>query len=848
MVSGRTPRRRNPDRPGEPASGNAEDGATVVESNTQGSSSQPATDPADAHAGRTTKSAAPSGARGRVHARRVAAAEVGAVRAAISTNAATNGALATPAPAEALAQPEAGVPTAAGPVPTPAHREPTMPPRPTRSPATVHGYVRARPKVALGIVRAHRPEEDETSAAASVAEPVRPAVEPLSSNEGIFRRQATLEPGRRALFPDPITGAMSALRAAGTAFGHNASARLSSLKARPDSVPPPDLHRTVRPVLLMLVLGAFLVIVGATATGQAALVTADSSATILNTTVNADAAAVRIFVGLNLSQADLEPGGLGSDRRAALQHSLRLLTDSGGILHAALLAPDGTVLASDDGAGVGKPAPLTQELTSAVQNLQAAAAIVGPDDAGALAPLTTDSVLREYLPIINQGRVYATVAVWRDGAPILAQLEQGRIRVVVITLTAALVSALLLFFIFWAAQQRLTRQTLQLLEAARRDPLTGALNHGSLVEALTSQVDAARAGGRAIGVALLDLDNFGLLDNTYGHLAGDHVLIEVVRLLASLMPPGVTWGRYGPDEFLVMTAAGDEATLKPTVERLQATLADETLQFEDSERLPVSFSAGLCFYPTNGDSVTTLLSMAAMTLDEAKASGGDAICVAEARPPVPGHVKTFNILEGLVIAIDTKDRYTRRHSEDVARCADFLARRLALDPNTRRAIRSAGKLHDIGKIGIPDTILRKPGRLSHEEYAIVRQHVELGDLIVRDLPDIDLIRAGIRHHHERWDGQGYPGGLAAEEIPLVARILAVGDSFSGMTTTRPYRKALSVQVALKRLEDAAGSQLDARLVEIFVRGIRSVADAPLPAEPTPVSAVRALLVPGRQVA
>jgi HD-GYP domain-containing protein (c-di-GMP phosphodiesterase class II) len=237
-----------------------------------------------------------------------------------------------------------------------------------------------------------------------------------------------------------------------------------------------------------------------------------------------------------------------------------------------------------------------------------------------------------------------------------------------------------------------------------------------------------------------------------------------------------------------------------------------------------------------------------MTLDEAKASGGDAICVAEARPPVPGHVKTFSILEGLVIAIDTKDRYTRRHSEDVARYADFLARRLALDPNTRRAIQSAGKLHDIGKIGIPDTILRKPGRLSHEEYAIVRQHVELGDLIVRDLPDIDLIRAGIRHHHERWDGQGYPGGLAAEEIPLVARILAVGDSFSGMTTTRPYRKALSVQVALKRLEDAAGSQLDARLVEIFVRGIRSVADAPLPAEPTPVSAVRALLVPGRQVA
>jgi diguanylate cyclase (GGDEF)-like protein len=598
----------------------------------------------------------------------------------------------------------------------------------------------------------------------------------------------------------------------------------------------------------MLVLGAFLVIVGATATGQAALVTADSSTTILNATVSADAAAVRSFVGLNLSQADLQPGGLSAVRQATLQQGLHLLTDRGGILHAALLAADGTVLASDDGASVGQRAPLTQGLTSAVQNSQAEAAIVRRDDAGALAPLATDTVLREYLPIIHAGRVYAIVAVWRDAAPILAQLEEGRIRVVAITLTAALVSALLLFFVFRAAQQRLTRQTLQLLEAARRDPLTGALNHGTLVDTLGAQVEAARPGGGAIGVALLDLDNFGLLDDTYGHPAADHVLIEVVRLLAAWVPRGATWGRYGPDEFLVITATGDAAALEPAVERLRTMLADATLQFEGSERLPVTFSAGLCSYPTNGESVTTLLSMTAMTLDEAKASGGDAIRVAEARPPAPGYIKTFNILEGLVIAVDTKDRYTRRHSQDVARYAEFLARRLELDPDTRRAIQNAGRLHDIGKIGIPDAILRKPGRLTDEEYAIVKQHVALGDAIVRDLPDLDLIRAGIRHHHERWDGHGYLDHLAAEEIPLVARILAVGDAFSAMTTTRPYRKAVSVEEALKRLEDAAGSQLDARLVEIFVRGIRTAADAPLPTESSPLGSGQPLTLPGRQVA
>ena len=120
----------------------------------------------------------------------------------------------------------------------------------------------------------------------------------------------------------------------------------------------------------------------------------------------------------------------------------------------------------------------------------------------------------------------------------------------------------------------------------------------------------------------------------------------------------------------------------------------------------------------------------------------------------------------------------------------FLAERLGLAPELVATIRVAGLLHDVGKIGVPDGILRKPGSLTAEEYAIVKQHVALGDLIVRDLPDVEVIRAGVRHHHERWDGDGYLDRLAGEEIPLVARILAVGDAFSAMTTTRPYRKAL----------------------------------------------------------
>jgi diguanylate cyclase (GGDEF)-like protein/putative nucleotidyltransferase with HDIG domain len=421
----------------------------------------------------------------------------------------------------------------------------------------------------------------------------------------------------------------------------------------------------------------------------------------------------------------------------------------------------------------------------------------------------------------------AIAVVWRDATAILARLEDQRLRVVAITLAAALVSAVLLVFIFRAAQQRLSLQSVQLLEATRRDPLTDSMNHGSLVDALTLSVDAAKTGSGAVEVGLIDIDNFGLLNDTYGHDAADRALLEVARLLRSHLPQTCIWGRYGPDEFLVISPTGN-AALEGALSRVRSALAEFTLRFEASERLPVTVSASVCRYPENGTSVTTLLSIVAITLDEAKASGGDLIRIADGKPPTLAYASTFDVLQGLVYAVDTKDRYTRRHSEDVARYADFLARELGLDHEMRTALHTAGLLHDIGKIGIPDAILRKPGKLTDEEREIVKQHVALGDLILRDLPDIDRIRAGVRHHHERWDGQGYLTGLAADEIPLIARILAVGDAFSAMTTTRPYRKALPVEEALQRLEDAAGSQLDAFLVKTFVHGMSTVADAPLP--------------------
>jgi diguanylate cyclase (GGDEF)-like protein len=576
------------------------------------------------------------------------------------------------------------------------------------------------------------------------------------------------------------------------------------------------------------------------------MVSADFSTTTLNSTVGADAALVRLFVTSGLSPDDLGPDGITAERQATLDERLAYLVQSGQILRVEVRLPDGRVLAADQPSTRGAMAPPSSDFSTALTGLTATAGI---DDVGSSeavgAALPTTHVLREYFPLVTDGQVRAVVGVWRDAAPILATLEAVRRNIILVTVSAGVIAAIVLYFVFRSAQGRITRQTRALVDALDRDTLTGTLNHGALVDLVAAGIERARTDEAAIGVALIDVDNFRLLNETYGHAAGDQALLTVVDVLRRSLPDDVAFGRYGPDEFLVIAPAGSVHTMIDVLERMRSILVDRSLQFDASERLPLTVSAGVCLFPDHADSVTALLTVMALTLQEAKASGGDAVRVAGRTPEAEPETRTFDVFQGLIFAVDTKDRYTKQHSEDVARYGVFLAERLGLAPEVIATIRVAGLLHDIGKIGIPDQILRKPGSLTAEEYAIVKQHVALGDLIVRDLPDVDVIRAGVRHHHERWDGDGYLDRLAGEEIPLVARILAVGDAFSAMTTTRPYRKALGTDEALRRLEDAAGSQLEERLVALFVSGIETLEDAPLPG--ADVQSLR-LWTPYRQVA
>ena len=453
--------------------------------------------------------------------------------------------------------------------------------------------------------------------------------------------------------------------------------------------------------------------------------------------------------------------------------------------------------------------------------------------------IVTDSTLREYLPLSSEGTVRAVVVISRDASPILARLEVLRRDVVIVTLSAGLIAAALLYLIFRAAQGRLTRQTAALVEATRRDPLTGLLNHGAVVGILAAQVEAANARARPVEIALIDLDNFRLLNEHHGPAAGDAALQTVATLVAAASRRrALTVGRSGPDEFLLIAEVESGLDVEAIVRSVMTDLAEHSLAFEGTERLPITVSAAVCQFPDHGASMTVLLATAARTLEDAKAGGGDRIVSALRGAEATGPATGFDVLQGLVHAVDTKDRYTKRHSADVSRYAAFIAEQLGLDATFVDTIRMSGMLHDVGKIGIPDSILRKPGRLTAQEESVVRQHVALGDMIVRDVPNLDLVRDGIRNHHERWDGNGYLERLAGTDIPLIGRILAVGDAFSAMTTTRPYRKALDVREAMKRLEDAAGTQLDGDLVKAFIVGMETAADPPLPEQQARARLVR----------
>lgn len=354
---------------------------------------------------------------------------------------------------------------------------------------------------------------------------------------------------------------------------------------------------------------------------------------------------------------------------------------------------------------------------------------------------------------------------------------------------------------------------------ADRDPVTGLHNHRSVYQRLHAEKDKAQKSSKPMAVLMMDLDNFKLFNDTYGHPAGDEVLKRVAGILKRSCRDADTVARYGGDEFMVILPESNLRAAVRCAERIQTVLAKERFRCQDSATLPIGFSYGISVFPDDARDVQELVSIADRNLYHSKTKGGNQITARNGsvteRPAA--YAKGFDLFHAMVQAIDNKDGYTRKHSEEVTEYSVSMARALELDEDMIQTIQVSGLLHDVGKIGVPDHILRKPGHLTDEEYQVMKQHPVFGALIVGAMPGMEEVVHGVRHHHERYDGLGYPDGLAGTDIPLIGRIMAVADAYSAMTTHRPYRKGMTTRQALTQIRSGLGTQFDPEIGELFIR-------------------------------
>ena len=356
-------------------------------------------------------------------------------------------------------------------------------------------------------------------------------------------------------------------------------------------------------------------------------------------------------------------------------------------------------------------------------------------------------------------------------------------------------------------------------EQADRDFLTGLYGHRALQAELERALQAASRRGEALAIVAMDTDNFRLFNDTYGHSAGDQVLKMIAEHLAGLCQDNGLAARYGGDDFMViLPKAGREAAFA-FAQSVQGWLSEKHFLARGSQRIPISVSCGVAVFPEDGQKRHELVAVADANLYESKSLGGKII----GRPKIQEQkaelrkLGTFDMLESLVIAIDNKDHYTKVHSKIVTECAVMLAQEIGHSEQVQKTLRIAGIVHDVGKICIPDRVLRKPGPLTAGEYEIVKQHVVIAEHLLVDLPDAEQVREAALNHHERFDGMGYPNRLEGKQIPLLGRIMAIADAYSAMVLDRPYRKGRTVEEALAEIQRCAGTQLDPELVEAFVR-------------------------------
>jgi diguanylate cyclase (GGDEF)-like protein len=391
-------------------------------------------------------------------------------------------------------------------------------------------------------------------------------------------------------------------------------------------------------------------------------------------------------------------------------------------------------------------------------------------------------------------------------------------------LSLALVGPLLAIALY----QRSTFRELRAMRLALTDPLTGLGNHRHFHERLQRELVLADEGGTPVTLCLVDIDDFKKINDRFGHPVGDRVLSK----LAGRLRQGGEAFRLGGDEFaLLLPGLDDNAALtaaNSVVERIGAVPVDEVG--------PVTVSAGVATFPLQGVGRDELIRLADSALYWAKEHGKnrvrlyrpDVVELAELKRLAagPDRAARYRAAASLAQAVDARDAYTGSHSERVSELAARIATRLGADAELIELTRLAGSLHDLGKLAIPEEILRKPAALTESERLVLERHPQIGFRMLESL-GVDPVADWVLHHHERWDGTGYPEGLSGDAIPLGARIIFVADAFDAMTSDRVYRQRLSLEQALAELDRCAGTQFDPGVVSAFASeiGVRRLATA-----------------------
>ncbi len=348
------------------------------------------------------------------------------------------------------------------------------------------------------------------------------------------------------------------------------------------------------------------------------------------------------------------------------------------------------------------------------------------------------------------------------------------------------------------------------------DPLTEALNHRAFRERLEQEANKATQFGFDYGLILLDIDNFESYNLSNGVSEGDLLLKRIANFIETNTPETSILGRHGGDEFIIYLA-GDQ--VESVADWLRIAL---NVEFE------ITVSMGCAAVSEQIYTPEVMILAAAMAKSQAKVAGKNRVRRLRDLPEVSdiNDVKallsqgSYSAVRALAEAVDAKDQYTRGHSQRVAEYARDLAKYCGHDDGFVELVFVTGTLHDVGKIGVPDEALKKPGKLTDEEFDSIKLHPALGEKIVSQIPQLADTLPGIRNHHERFDGRGYPDKLAGENISLLARILAIADTYDAMTSDRPYRKGLDVDFALSEIEKGAGTQFDPEMAMKFVELLR----------------------------